>query len=152
MAFFIQPVSNNFQLRFYGFALSLLFSLCSLSVTTTPAHAHSRLLFISYSHLHLCYYYYYYCVSSQFTRSVLFDPNFSVPTLLSFPTPLLLPFSSLPASHIFSFSFMASCSGLGNEGSVIKYGRCLGAGSQPVYQQTKKLKLDEDGDRGGKTS
>lgn len=42
---------------------------------------------------------------------------------------------------------MAGCSELGNEGTIIKHGRCLGAGSQLVYHHIEKLKWDEDGDR-----
>lgn len=134
MAFFIQPVSNNFKLRFYGFALSLLFFFFALCITATPAHPHS--LFVSYS------------LSLPFPlllfHSSLILCILTLPSLVLYSSPFqcffFLPFSS----HIFSFSFMASCSGLGNEGSGIKYGRCLGAGSQTVYQRTKKLKLDED--------
>lgn len=145
MAFFIQPVSNNFQLRFYGFALSLLFSHFALCVTATLAHPHPHSLFISYS---LSLPFLLFLFHSSLVLCVL-----TLPSLVLYSSPFLyffLPFSSLPSSHIFSFSFMASCSGLGNEGSVIKYGRCLGAGSQPVYQRTKNwnwTRMETEGGR-----
>lgn len=78
----------------------------------------------------------------------LCGPAYPPSTLILFPTLPPSPFSCRPSSHKLSVSFMAGCSGLGNEGGTIKYWRCLGAGSQPADQHAEKWKSDEGGDRG----
>lgn len=130
VAFFTQPFSNNFQLRFYGSYLPLFFPF-SVSVHCTspslpPSLSHSLSISVAPSLTSLSL--------SQLTSSVVFDPFLSFPLL----PPLLFPPPLFP--HL-QFFITASCSGVGNEGSVIKHGRCLPAGSQPVYRHLEKIEM-----------
>lgn len=101
--------------------------LCTLYLLLTLLLAHSLSLAPSLTSLSL----------SQLTCFVVFDPVLSFPSSFTFPLPSLL-----QDLQFFIYSQL-----LGNEGSLLKYGRCLLAGSQYRQIEKNEMRMETEGQK-----